>query len=430
MKIALYTAHFPPQFTGGTEQVALAQARSLVKLGHEVHVVSGSDESHAGEDVVRQHVGGLEVAFLPRKPDEGMDLTQSWPRLLDLAEQEARAADLIIVHHQSTLGSGLVRRLQAGAPVMLWLHDSHATCPRSFRRHPNCGSSCPSREDVARSGHKACVDCLGSLIPEAQAGRTALCLAARQRSFQAEVDAAARVLIPSRTHLVRLSEFLDFGPGQVRLLEPGLCLEFPELRRKPRLWKGRGPLRILHAGRRSVDKGSLDLAQAVGLLPPGRVQLVCAGGSEAGLDSALEEAAGENPIEWHGPYDSEQLAEIAASCHLAALPSRLPESYSLCVDEALALGLPVWASGAEAARERFGALGLHILPAGDPSAWAATLASLVDDPAQVQAHMLDLPRNIPTSMRSSETLERWGRELIDLSIEHALPTPLHDRRSA
>ena len=430
MKIALFTSHFPPQFTGGTEQVALAQALALTRRGHQVHVVSGSDEAYDGRDVVRETVQGLEVSFLPRTYAEPMDLAQSWPRVLDLAEREVQGADLIIVHHQATLGSGLVRRLQFSAPVMLWLHDHHATCPRSFRKAPSTSVTCPSSEDVARVGHKACVGCLAPLKVDADPYRTTLALAARQRSFQAEVDAAAKVLVPSRTHLVRLSEFLDFGPGQVKILEPGLCIELPKVRRKPRLWKGDGPLRILHLGRRSEEKGSLDLAQAVGQMPEGRVQLVFAGGSEKGLDSALEAAAGVNEVEWHGTYDAAQLAAIAATCHVVALPSRLPESYSLCVDEALALGLPVWASGAEAARERFGALGLHVLPAGEPDVWAAAFTELIRNPAQVQAHMLDLPENIPTCQRATETLERWGQDLTRQFRDQPIPIPNDHRRLA
>jgi glycosyltransferase involved in cell wall biosynthesis len=427
VKIAVFTAHFPPQFSGGTEQVALAHALALSGRGHQVHIVSGSDEAHDGRDVVRARVQGLQVAFLPRTPSEPMDLAQSWPRVLDLAEREARGADLIIVYHQSTLGSGLVRRLRRSAPVFLWLHDHHATCPRSFRKAPLRSISCPSGEEVARVGHKTCADCLAPLQIGIDPGRTALALAWRQRAFQAEVDAAARVLVPSRTHLVRLSEFLDFGPGQVRLLEPGLCMDLPRVRRKPRLWRGDGPLRILHPGRRSLDKGSLDLAQAVGQMPAGRVQLVYAGGSEKGLDPVLERAVGENGVEWHGPYDPGQLAAIAATCHVVALPSRLPESYSLCVDEALALGLPVWASGAEAARERYGALGLHVLPAGDPGAWAAAFSELIRDPARVQAHMLDLPKNIPTCQRTSETLERWGQDIVRQFRDQPL-SATHDHR--
>lgn len=430
MKIALFTSHFPPQFTGGTEQVALAQALALTQRGHEVHVVSGSDEAHDGRDVVRARVRGLDVAFLPRTRSEPMDLAQSWPRVLDIAEREVQGADLVIVHHQATLGSGLVRRLRSSAPVMLWLHDHHATCPRSFRQAPSPSITCPTREDVARIGHKACAECLAPLKAESDPYRTALAVAARQRAFQAEVNAATRVLVPSRTHLVRLSEFLEFGPGQVKILEPGLCMEFPEVRRKPRLWKGEGPLRILHLGRRSVQKGSLDLARAVGKMPAGRVQLVLAGGSEKGLDTALEEAAGVNEVEWHGTYDPAQLAAIAATCHVVALPSRLPESYSLCVDEALALGLPVWASGAEAARERFGALGLHVLPAGEPDVWAAAFTELIRNPAQVQAHMLDLPENIPTCQRSSETLERWGQELVSQFRDQPISSSNDHRRLA
>ncbi len=430
MRIALFSAHFAPEFTGGTEQVALAQALALQEQGHQVRVITGTDEPHREEDIVRREVHGLKVSVLPRRDDESMDLVQSWPRLLETLEAEVCAVDLFIVHGQSTLGSGLVRFLSPLAPVILYLHDQHVSCPRSFRRTPVEGVTCPSREDLRQDGHRSCAQCLGGEQTGLGPSALSLALAARQRTFQREIEAAARVVVPSRTHLVRLSEFVDFGPGQVRILGPGLCLPLVKPSRRKARWSGKGPLRILHAGRRSVEKGSLDLATALGRMGGGQVELVCMGTSEPGLDLAMQRAAGGCSIEWHGAYDAGQLAQVASTCHVAAFPSRLAESYSLCIDEALFLGLPVWASNAEAALERHGRLGLHSLPSADPGAWAAAIAEWVADPRATTRLMNDIPQSLPTSYASAQALGRWGQELVRQFRERTLSTAGEYRRPA
>ena len=50
MKIVLIGAHYPPEFTGGTEIVLEAQARELVRAGCRVRVLCGTDEEKEDEE--------------------------------------------------------------------------------------------------------------------------------------------------------------------------------------------------------------------------------------------------------------------------------------------------------------------------------------------------------------------------------------------
>jgi glycosyltransferase involved in cell wall biosynthesis len=83
-----------------------------------------------------------------------------------------------------------------------------------------------------------------------------------------------------------------------------------------------------------------------------------------------------------GPYDADTLRRLAQDADVAAFPSFARESYSLVVDEALRLGLPVLVSDRGALSERIGARGM-VLPAGDEQAWGAAIARLASDRAEV-----------------------------------------------
>lgn len=221
-----------------------------------------------------------------------------------------------------------------------------------------------------------------------------------------------RVVVPSRLHLVRLADVVDFAPRQVRLLEPGLDLELPAERRRPRAWRGRGPLRILVLGGRRDGPGLVALARAAGEVGAEHVELVVPGPGDPHLDPLLVALARPGGIELLGEPDAAGLARIAADCHLAAFPSTRPESYALPVDVAVALGLPVWASSAEAALERYGAGALELLPPGDPEAWASALREWLADPRLARDAFRALPDAVPTAAESAATLERWDQELL------------------
>jgi glycosyltransferase involved in cell wall biosynthesis len=420
VRVALVTQHFAPHFEGGTEAVVRAQARELAARGHDVHVVSGTDRPFAaGENGTSSaHVDGLRVDFLHRRPDEPYDLILERPRLTRRVAALCADDDLVHVHHWTTLDNSLVRELSAGGrPVVVSLHDHFTSCPRFFRiPAPGSGATCPGPGDI-----EPCVACCGVEAP-LPADELAAGLAARARTFGAELAAAAALIAPSRAHARALADAL--GPeigGRLEVVPHGLGAPL-ERCAPPRAVP---PLRVLHLGHRSHVKGTLDLVQAIAGLPEERraqVWLLCLGAEvERGFDDVLRDAAPRAPgaqVVLEGAYDVAALSSILSArggAHVAAFPSRAPESYGLVVDEALALGVPCLVSDRGALPERVGAAG-RVLPPADPAAWTRALSELLDAPETLERWRAALPpgasAGAPTAAQAAEALEALYHRLL------------------
>lgn len=411
MRLLLVAPSFAPHFEGGTERVVRAQARELAARGHDVLVVAGTDRPLApgGEERLAHEVDGLPVVLLPRRADEPYDVELLRPRLLAHALDLARGRDLVHVHHWSSFGVDLVRALAAERPVAVTLHDLFATCPRFFRVPAVAGLACPPRGAL-----DPCLACIEpDLPPESARPRSAwrAALDRRAAAFEAEVRAAALLLAPSASHARALEELLGLAPGAVRALPHGLCAELARPAPAP-AWDGGRPLVVLHAGHRARAKGTLELVRALAELPAGSAVLRLAGSEvEPGFDAELRAAAGGLALDDRGPYAPEDLPRLAAGADLAAFPSRVAESYGLVVDEALALGLPVWVSDRGAPRERVGAAG-RVLPAENPAAWACAFRALLDNPRLLERERAAVPPALPRARDAALALERLYATLL------------------
>jgi glycosyltransferase involved in cell wall biosynthesis len=405
VKLALVSQHYPPDFEGGSEVAVRALARGLARLGHDVRVIAGTDRAHSGADVVRERVDGIPVSRLPRRELEIFDLELARPRLVELAVREAEGAEVVHVHHWSTLSQRLVRALATHAPVVVSLWDLFATCPRFFRLSPVAGVACPPRGEV-----EPCARCVAPAAPGVALAELETRLAARARDFDGELAAAAAILAPSEAHAQRLAPLLALAPERLRVLRPGLPRP---LRRRPRTlpsWRGERALRVLHFGNLCEEKGTLDLVQALAALPSGSVELELAGRPVGpGVEARAQRSAGATPVRFSGSFDAVSLEELAAGADLAAFPSRAHESYGLVLDEAHALGLPAWVSDRGALRERVGRAG-RVLPAEDPPAWTKAFRELLERPAELEIERAAVPARLPTSDDSArEHAELYAR---------------------
>lgn len=414
MKVVILSSLAVSDAEGGTERVAHAQAKALASLGHEVRLVSGRPAPNAGEADRVIHGDGIMQIALAASPEEAFQPDGRRPRLARRILREVRlfAPDAILVQNTWNLDSSIASRLQGVAPVALYLHDFAGICPRSFR-NPSCeGITCPSALDLAVRDLSACARCVAPLVHGVSEERLGGLLGNRLENFLAETQAVSLVLTPSRTHLVRLGDLIPLAK-KARIMPPGLCMQFPGEAPSPRPWSGRGPLRILHHGRRSLEKGTLDLVRALATLPPESVELIALGGAQEGFDERLRAAAPDLVMSLAGTYTPAQLEAAAQDAHMVALPSRLPESYSLAVDEGLALGLTVWASSADAAQERHGADVVRVLPAAEPAAWATALAGILAAPDQLRTGTAAVPAALPTADEHAPRLAALLREMVD-----------------
>jgi len=405
MEIALLAPQFAPHFEGGTESVVRAQGRELAALGHRVRVVAGTDRPHAGADVERAEVGGLPVTFLPRKPDEYYDLELSRPRLRALVLELVRGAELVHVHHWSTLHAELVRDCARalGVPVVVTLHDLFVTCPRFFRLPPDPAITCPPR-----GAFDACARCVA---PGTGWSHERLLdgFARRSAWVAGELDAAAALVVPSRTQAARVGEHVTLAPAKLHVVAHGLSEPLARVVRDG--WDGRGPLRILFLGHRSDVKGVRELVRgAAGLSASerARVELVLLGDEVVpGYDGELAREARGVRLVFAGNYTHAELpARLGAlgALHLGAFPSRAWESYGLVPDELMALGLPAWVSDRGAPQERVGAAG-RVLAAEDASAWTRALSAVLAAPETLERERRALPARSRSAADAARELD-------------------------
>ena len=221
------------------------------------------------------------------------------------------------------------------------------------------------------------------------------------------VPGADQVVVPSRHALVHLLDQVDLRPRLGRILFPGT----PFTRRSEAPPLGAGPLRLVHLGSRRPASGLADLAAVLAELPEGAVTLDCVGPA-SGQDARLVALAGSAPVRFHPWPDPGTLPTPALEAHLAVFPWRSPERYALGVDDALALGVPVWVSGGEAVGERHDASTFTDLPLGDPDAWREELETWLADPTRADEAYEALPHRVPSTTDAVQALVRWSSELI------------------
>ena len=422
MRIAVVLPFLPPELQGGTERVALAQARELTRLGHTVRLVAATDTEDANKEATTGVVEGLFAVRVPRHAGERTASEHARPGLSKRVDDAVGDVDLVHVHHHGPFSSDLVRRLALRVPVILTLHDHFVACPRYFRA-PEHGATCPTDRD-----HSECASCLLPDLLGWSRGEVLRRLSDRRAAFEADLAAASEVLVPSRWLAESLARQVKLPEGGVHIVPHGLCEELStsdleeqvaEELSAARAFARRtvsdreGPLTVLHFGNRARIKGALDLVRAAAKLPKGSVKLILCGRElEAGLDKEIRRAAGGQELVLHGQYSPAELVGFAKEADLAAFPSRAAESYGLVVDEALALGLPTLVSDAGALPERLASAGHggrfpgRILPQKDLDAWTECLRGLVTEERLLQDARAVLPDWLPTAAHTARELER------------------------
>lgn len=409
MKLVLFSHNFPPRFEGGTESVVRGQARALADRGHEVLVVSGTDDPHTDADVERDEVDGVPVAFLPRKPDEHFDLSLARPRLAPILEDLVGDADLCHVHHWKTLRGTLVADLARKRPVVISLHDYFLTCPRDFRLPVAPVERCPapgaSDDEVADT----CSRCAAADAPGVPHELLVAGFHQRFAISRAEIEAASLVIVPSHAHGRGVGDHLAIPEHKLRVIPNGLSRPLPRLDVPE--WTGEGTLRLLYLGHRTPLKGVGDLVDACAALEPAeraRIELVLVGNEiDAGYDDELRARAGDLQLTFHPGYRPGELASYLdrlGPFHLALFPSHAFESYGLVPDELQALGFPVWVTDRGAPQERIGAAG-RVLPAADPAPWKAALQDVIQTPSLLAAERGAVPSSGRTSSLAAVELE-------------------------
>jgi glycosyltransferase involved in cell wall biosynthesis len=397
VKVCFVTSYWPPEANGGTEQVTVALARELHRLGAEVLAISGSDRAEA-PDLAADVVDGVAVNRLATRHLAPSVFVR--PHLLALVHGllEQHRPDVVHVHGLASLGTGVTSiARQIGARVAMTFHDLWATCPRFFRT-PVGVPACPTGTDRA-----PCVPCLNSSL-RTEPAAIEIGIAERDRLLRAEVALAHVAIAPSVFAARMVRECLPYSEP-VAVVPHGLVRPVPAEHLAPR-WQSGEPLRVGTFGGLVAVKGVRELVQAVAGLS---CELHLSGPfHEPGFEDEIRALAAANGTRLvvRGRYDGSG-RHPARDLHLAVFPSKCEETYGLVVDEALAHGVPAVLSDRGAFAERRGHGGVVVTPL---DRLAVVLRELVGSPERITALRAEIPASLPTIGQSAvRHLELYSR---------------------
>ncbi|QHT56327.1 glycosyltransferase [Cellulomonas sp. H30R-01] len=372
MRIAVVSAHYPPNLTSGGTLVPQRLARGLAALGHDVRVFAGhlDDAREPLSTWDETDETGLPVRWVAITPFTAWSdpLNSMNPGAEAAFERwlEEHPADVVHLHALQTLGGGLVRAARrSGARVVVTMHDFWWTCARQFLVAPDMQ---PCSLVVSCGGCPCAVD---HAWLEQRNARLAECLAD-----------ADLVLAPSRSAAdVMIANGVD--ARLVRVDENGLPDGAPQAEERA----ASGAVRLMFAGGSDPMKGLPVLLDAVREVPPGDWSLDLYGVPD-------DAVGGLTGVRAQPAFQPADLQGVLAAHDVLVLPSVMRESHSILTREALGAGLAVVCTDTLGPEEvvRDGENGL-IVPAADPHALAVALRDLVSAPervAQMQEHAPDV----------------------------------------
>jgi glycosyltransferase involved in cell wall biosynthesis len=138
---------------------------------------------------------------------------------------------------------------------------------------------------------------------------------------------------------------------------------------------------LLFLGRLNWKKGLDRLLAALALA--GTARVVIAGGDDQGYRTALERVVADLGIQsrvtFVGPVEGDNKAALLGNARALVLPS-YSENFGNVVLEAMAAGCPVIVTPEVGVADMVAASGVGLVAAGEPSALAASLSTLMADP--------------------------------------------------
>ena len=395
MRILIVLHQFYPEFSGGTERVSLNLAQAAQRAGHFVEILACSvnPDTTAGF-ASAQLVGaretvyqGVPVTLLPRammpaSADFSLDAD------LTLVEKIAgwikeKRFDICHVTHVMRMSSAVLAVQRCGLPFVLTLTDFFLACPRinlvdldnRICEGPELGNKCGKR-----------------------------CLTApwSRESLVSRFE-HARALLSSASFRVAPSEFVAdryreaFPECEFRVIPHGIDLLALTLNQVADSGEDGAArkLRLGYVGGIIPQKGLEVLLRAMALVPSSDVELKVVGGfhgASAFHRDVLALGRADSRVEFLGHLDPTRVCEEMQRFDLLCLPSLVPETFSLAMHEASALGVPALVSD-------LGAPGAHVahhgggraLAFGDVEVWAKAISHAIESPDQIKVWKARLP---------------------------------------
>jgi len=389
MRILHVTHRFLPQFSTGVEVYVASLADALRTRGHTQQVFAGDPAAHAPYTYIWE---GFPVQSLPWGLGSCPGpiptflagfFNPSADRVFRQLFAEFRP-EVVHIHHLLGLSPYLPAIARAnGATVIITLHDYWFVCSNTWL-YRYSQQLCP--------GPGVGYHCGGCALHRLQLPPQPLIMTVTAPLFMARTTLLRRALLSAHCLIAPSRLVADvhirhgIPPERITLLPHGLTNPTnPVEADSPLRLRATAGLRFVCMGALIRPKGAHVVVEAFRGLNSPASELWLVGDME--VDPAYTQelrslAAGDTRITFTGRLARAEVQTLMRSADVLLMPSLLYETYSLSVDEALAVGAPVLVSahGAAAERLREGRDGLTA-PPGDVAAWRRQMQRLLIEPA-------------------------------------------------
>lgn len=395
MRILIVLHQFYPEFSGGTERVSLNLARCAQRAGHYVRILACGVNSNTASCADWDSPSGLSEtvyegvpvtllprALLPASADFSLEVEAAL--VAPIANWMKRERfDVCHVMHTMRMSTAVLAAQRCGLPYILTLTDFFLACPRI-----NLVDLDNQICDGPQGGRKCGRHCL-----TAPWSRDTLVSRYEQAS---QLLAAASVRVaPSEFVAGRYRE--AFPDCDFRVIPHGIDLlaladhHVTNLEQAENISK----LTLGYVGAIIPQKGLDTLLRALARVPELDIELKVMGafyGAPSYHNDVLALANSDPRVEFFGHLDAGKVFQTMQQLDLLCLPSRVPETFSLVLHEAAALGVPALVSNLGAPGDQVGANGGgQVLAFDDVQAWADAIASVAKNPQQIKFWQSQLP---------------------------------------
>ncbi len=325
--------------------------------GVQVHTAALALNALAGMRTYTAHPDGNElvvegwqpnrrrIAYLPIEPIRGHGLEPNEAMTAAIVSALAGLEAEVLHVHSVAAGPDVIRAAieRSGTKSALTLHD-HALVCINYELLEAGRRYCEVPADFERCGR--CLSRTRSL--------TARHLERWRAAGTRLIDTVDAVVAPSESVLEHAHRAHPHVRARARVIPWGVPRGTDA---RPRSWD-RGPLRVAIVGVFAHGKGAERLPELLAACRGTDVEWHLFGATEGRSLRRVRRAA--SRVVAHGSYRRAELGKslLRSGCHLAVLPSIVPESFSLTLSEVLATGLPALVSNIGALAERVGAAGL------------------------------------------------------------------------
>ncbi|MBZ4211960.1 MAG: glycosyltransferase [Comamonadaceae bacterium] len=395
MRILIILHQFYPEFSGGTERVALNLARSAQRAGHYVRILACAVTPDAAGVSCNEYLAGahdsvyqgvpltlLPREILPASADFSLEIESSLIEpMVGWMKQER--FELAHVMHTMRMSTAVLAAQRCGLPLILTLTDFFLACPRI-----NLVNLDNQVCDGPQLGKKCGERCL-----TAPWSRDSL---ASRYQHAAELLASASVRVtPSEFVANRFRA--AFAALDFRVVPHGIDLLALANQKaiEGRQLENEFRVRLVYVGGIIPQKGLDLLLRALALVKASNIELKIIGGfhgAAAYHSEVLALGKADARVEFLGHLEPGKVFEAIAQADLLCLPSRVPETFSLALHEAAALGVPALVSDLGAPGEQVSRNGAGLaLACEDVKAWAKAIGSVAAEPEQIKGWQARLP---------------------------------------